>query len=68
MFIFSELSLIFSYQAQQATIAQLVERTAVNRIVIGSIPIGSVAFKARVVLALEVCIRLQIIPLLSLTS
>jgi hypothetical protein len=62
------MSLIFSCQAQKAIIAQLVERTAVNRIVIGSSPIGSVALEAITVLALKVCIRLQIIPLLSLTS
>ena len=40
------MSLIFSFQARQATIAQSVERTAVNRIVIGSSPIGSVALEA----------------------
>ena len=65
---FLKMSLIFSFQALQATIAQSVEHVAVNHSVIGSSPIGSVAFKAIGVLALEVCLRLQTIPLLSLNQ
>ena len=39
------MSLIFRFQARQATIAQSVEHVAVNHSVIGSSPIGSVALK-----------------------